>query len=277
MHILLINNNPVVSRLLALCTRDVHMILEEVEDIVHLTRKSYDVVFVDEALYEGEIQNLSVLLTMQKKILLSNVDIDIRDFDMTIKKPFLPSQIIDVLENIDDQDVPTDSSEVLEVKNEAVEEVLFDTSTKVLNRDEIEKIKALLDMNENTVDEPKEDLSEEEYENRKIEAIKDQLKAEGLEIVDEDEILDAFSVGSVEEKLTIASMEKTALKKEKRKSVKKKKKKKEMKKNFKFKEDELERIKDAIEMTIASLKKKQIKKLLKGNEIEITLSLKGNK
>jgi hypothetical protein len=55
MHILLINANPVISRLLALCTRNVDMVLEELEDITVAQRKSYDIVFIDEVSYKDEV------------------------------------------------------------------------------------------------------------------------------------------------------------------------------------------------------------------------------
>ncbi len=282
MHILLINNNPVVSRLFTLCTRDVHMILEEVEDIDTLTRKHYDVVFVDEALYEGKVQNLNMLLSMQKKILLSNVDIEISDFDMTIKKPFLPSQIIDVLESIVEEDNAIEEKNVVEVENIEVEKHSVTSDTKVLNSDEIERIKALLDMDDYSIEVDQEELREEEYEARKIEAIKEQLKAEGLEIVDENEILDELETDTLEEILPGSLMEYAKGKKEKKthkekvKSIKKKKQKKEKKKTSKFTENELESIENTVQIIVHSLKKKQIKKLLKGKEIEITIKLEAN-
>lgn len=283
MNILLINDNPVVSRLLVLCTRGEHIQLEEVEDIEHIARKSYDVVFVDEALYAGKVQNLNAILTIEKKILLSKEDIEISDFDMTIIKPFLPSQIIKVLENINEQD--KEETDISEVENEEVVELTSSSNTNVLDSNEIEKIKELLNMDEDEQELDKTELSEEEYERRKVEAIKEQLIAEGLEIIDEEKILDEFDVDSTEALVSIA-LENTTAKKEKKKNKsnekiklsksKKKKKEKEKKKSLKFTKDELERIEDAVEMAIGSLKKKQMKKLLKGKEIEVTIKLEGS-
>jgi len=285
MNILLINDNPVVSRLLVLCTRGEHIQLEEVQAIEHIARKSYDVVFVDEALYLGKVQNLNAILAIQKKILLSKEDIEISDFDMTIKKPFLPSQIIEVLENINEQD--KEETDISEMENEEVAEVASPSNTNVLDSNEIEKIKELLNMDENEQEPHKEELSEEEYEIRKVEAIKEQLIADGLEIVDEDKLLDELDVDSVEELISVP-LENTTAKKEKKKKKnksnektklsksKKKKKEKEKKKSLKFTEDELERIEDAVEMAIGSLKKKKMKKLLKGKEIEVTIKLEGS-
>jgi len=58
MKILLININPVVSRLLALCTRDEYIDLDEVVSADAVEKFSYDIVFVDEASYVDDVQDL---------------------------------------------------------------------------------------------------------------------------------------------------------------------------------------------------------------------------
>jgi len=278
MTILLINDNPVVSRLLALCTRDDDMLLEEVKGVQSIQNEFYDVVFIDEGSYVGAVLNLSENMHIGKKILLSTVDVEINNFDLTIKKPFLPSQIIEVLESIEAQ---TDESKGVEKKvpsifplsseeKELIEDM--DTSkTQVLDETELEKIKGLLEMgDEITVS--NEVLSEEELETRKVEAIKEQLIAEGLEIVGEEEIVDELSVS---DEVLIFSAEdnrkKSPKKNKKKKSAKKKKHKK--KKYLDFTEEELERIEDAIQVAIATLKRKKMKKLLKGKKIKISIAL----
>jgi len=259
MNILLINNNPVVSRLFDLCTREEHRILEEVSSVKTIQHGSYDVVFVDEGVYEREIVNLSDILAIGKKVLLSNTDVDINDFDMTIKKPFLPSQIMEVLENIEETD---------EIKL---------SDTQVLDAKELEKIKALLNMDEE-IGEHEVVLSEEEIELRKVEAIKEQLIAEGLEIVGEEEIVnelsetDEIAIFFNKDNVEKASPKRKNKKKKSRKNTEKKKK----KKSVDFNEEELERIEDAVQVAIAILKRKQMKKLLKGKEIEISIKLEGN-
>ena len=269
MNILLINNNPVVSRLLALCTRDENMTLEEVKNVITLKHDAYDVVFVDEASYLGRIQKLSKVLNTKKKILFSNEDVEISDFDMTIKKPFLPSQIMEVLIALE-----ASKENVLGLEDE-----LYEIKNKVLDSGEIEKIKILLDMEDEQAEE--EELSDEAYEQRKIEVIKEQLIAEGLEIVSEDEIVEELSEKNDDASvITMFSREKRVSVKdiEKKKSCKSKSKKKKTKKKKKidFTQEELEQIEDAVEVAIASLKKKQMRKLLKGKEVEVMVKLEGN-
>jgi len=242
MHILLINANPVVSRLLTLCTRNAEIILEETEDITLVKRKQYDIIFVDEESYKDDVLQLDSYIDTNKKVLFSNEDVVISAFDTTIKKPFLPSQIMSLLKNIEDNDGKVIAEE-----------------PQVLDGGEIEKIKSLLYMDEE--DDILEKLSEDDIEIRKIKVIKEQLIADGLEIIDEDKIVEELSG-----KETISPKIKTE-------NITKKKKKK--KKVFEYSKQELEKIEDAIEMTIATLKRKQMKKLLKGKKVDVVVQISG--
>jgi len=287
MHILLINANPVVSRLLVLCTRDVAVVLDEVTTVEDVESTAYDIVFVDEASYGRDVNELLVRLGMPKKVFISYRNDEMRGFDITIKKPFLPSQITDIIKEIEVQeiDTPIVEEELVIESDEKKEEVpsIFPLSTEddeealnideseddtvatVLDSDEIEKIKALLDMDDDLeiVDEQ---LSDDEIEARKVALIKEQLIAEGLEIIEEDKIVEELSV----------NLDGT-LKKDKKTKVKKSKKKKQKNKNkskkLKFTEENMEHIEDAVEMAMATMTKKQMKKLLKGKEIEIRIKL----
>ena len=279
MNILLINDNPVVSRLLALCTRDDEKVLEEVVVTDDIECTSYDFVFIDEGSYKGSVLRLDDSLTIGKKILLSNADVEINDFDLTIKKPFLPSQILEVFEDFKDvvmTDTLVEDEVVEEDLDESVSEVpKYEPKNEVLDSREVEKIKELLDMDD--IEDEEGVLSDEDYEERKIEVIKEQLIAEGLEIVGEDEIVEALSeqsgeadeisIFSNDERMDVKDMKSKSKSKNKHKSEKKKKKK------VTFTQEELEQIEDAIQVAMGSLKRKQMKKLLKGKEISVTIKL----
>ncbi len=284
MHILLINANPVVSRLLVLCTRDVAMVLDEVTSVEDVQRTAYDIVFVDEASYGDDVNELLVRLGTPKKVFISYRSDDMKGFDISIKKPFLPSQITDIIKEIETKEVDAPKKEEqlaiqsdekeeeipsifpLTTEND-VEEVLAidecedDTVTTVLDSDEIEKIKALLDMDDN-LEEMDELLSEDEIEARKVALIKEQLIAEGLEIIEEDKIVEELSV----------NIDGT-LKKNKKTKKSKQKNKKNKSKKLKFTEENMEHIEDAVEMAMATMTKKQMKALLKGKEIEMRIKL----
>jgi len=288
MHILLINANPVVSRLLVLCTRDVAMVLDEVTSVEDVQRTAYDIVFVDEASYGDDVNELLVRLGTPKKVFISYRSDDMKGFDISIKKPFLPSQITDIIKEIEtkeidapkkeeqlaiqsdekEEDIPsifplTTEDDVEEIL--AIDECEDDTVTTVLDSDEIEKIKALLDMDDN-LEEMDELLSEDEIEARKVALIKEQLIAEGLEIIEEDKIVEELSVNIDG---TLKKNKKTKAKKSKQKNKNKKNKSKKLK----FTEENMEHIEDAVEMAMATMTKKQMKALLKGKEIEMRIKL----
>jgi hypothetical protein len=289
MHILLINANPVVSRLLALCTRDAAVVLDEVSTVEDVPNDVYDLVFVDEASYGRGVADLLVKLGHAKKVFISYRSDVMRGFNETIKKPFLPSQITDIIKNVELQEVETPTEDViLDIQNnEAEEETSFDLGLAskidneealevehsednniptVLDSDEIDKIKALLDMDDD-LDIIDEVLSEDEIEERKVALIKEQLIADGLEIVEEEEIVAELSID-----LDGTLIKHSDLKK-KSKSPKNKKSKS---KKIKFTEENMERIEDAVEMAMATMTKKQMKQLLKGKEIEVSVKLEDN-
>jgi len=287
MHILLININPVVSRLISFCMREDNMNLEEVHDVGDVARDRYDIVFVDEASYGDETEAFLENLIMRKKVFLSSSD-EINDearlFDSIIKKPFLPSQITAVLDSLEEDDTLDVSTEIPaifplssdEVNVEDVEENEDETveedekaATKVLDRNEIDKIKALLEMEEEV-----ESVSDEEYESRKVEVIKQQLIADGLEIVDEDEYVEALSKKPLSEKNEKSSEQSdnptgTRLKKKKNKTKKDKRNKKKNEENFTFEE--------ALLAAVEGMKVKKIKKLLKDAEVTIKINFKDKK
>lgn len=269
MHILLINNNPVVSRLISFCMRQDRMSLEEVQDAEALVRDSYDVVFVDEASYTEQTKETLTGLPVRKKVFLtssSEAGEEERFFDTVVKKPFLPSQITTLIERLQEEDawqtaaegsplfpLSGDGAKAENAENagsaesRTPEEPIREAS--ILDSNEIERIKALLDMKE----EPRE-VSDEELQSRKVEVIKEQLIADGVEIVDEEEYVEALS-------------KKPLLPKKKKKRSKKSKKTDE--ETFTFEE--------ALLAAVKGMKVKKIKKLLEGAEVTININFKGRK
>ena len=291
MNILLLNTNPVVSRLVSLCVREDDIVLEEVTDIGAVTGERYDILFVDDLSYVEEVKNRLPELQIEKKVFLSSKhseDVELTYFDEVIKKPFLPSQITSVIEAFKTNENGNDTREEETVENEtdveesfifplsteekSIEEILsldvpeeeneeieslldsVPLSSNVLDVKEIDKIKALLDENE------KEDSVDidEDYETRKVKVITEQLASDGLEIVTEDEIIDILS-------------QKPKKKKSKREKLKKAKKKasKEKEETYTFEE--------ALLAAIEGMKIKKIRKLLKNADIKISISFKDEK
>ena len=282
MHILLININPVVSRLISLCMREAHMHLEEVQSAGRVERDRYDVVFADEASYGEETEKVLANLIVRKKVFLSSHD-EVGDvtgvFDTIIKKPFLPSQITKILESLEKDDILEAAAEMPsifpvpsdEVRIEEIVEEDEKADTKVLNSNEIEKIKALLEMEEGVAA-----VSDEEYESRKVEVIKQQLIADGLEIVDKDEYVEALSKKSlVEKKEKLKKMK--SRKNEDKKSKSKKSQKEQKNKKDKKQEEEIFTFEEALLAAVEGMKVKKIKKLLKNAEVTIKINFKERK
>ena len=286
MNILLINTNPVVSRLVSLCVREDDIVLEEVTDMAAVTDERYDLLFVDDHSYVDEVKHRLPELSITKKVFLSSKhseDVALEFFDEVIKKPFLPSQITAVIEALKMYQQEEVSEEVVEeeaqeeassifplsTEEKSIEEILSldvpeeesesildslsESSSSVLDVREIDKIKALLDENE------KEDSvdPDEDYETRKVKVITEQLASDGLEIVSEDEIIDILSQ-----------------KPKKEKSKKEKKKKEKVKKSAK---EETYTFEEALIAAIEGMKIKKIRKLLKHADINITISFKDKK
>jgi hypothetical protein len=293
MNILLINTNPVVSRLVSLCVREDDIVLEEVTDMDAVIGEVYDILFLDDLSYVEDVKHRLPALKIEKKIFLSSKqseDIELEDFNEVIKKPFLPSQITAVIEAFKADENTNENMEEKTVENEveAEESFIFPLSTEeksieeilsldgdvpeetheeteslldsvakssnVLDVNEIDKIKALLDENEKeeSVD------TDEDYETRKVKVITEQLVSDGLEIVSEDEIVDILS------------------QKSKKKKSKKEKNKKEKKRANKEKE-ETYTFEEALLAAIEGMKIKKIRKLLKHADINITIRFKDEK
>jgi len=290
MNILLLNTNPVVSRLVALCMRDDTITFQEVSGIPEASDTTYDIVFVDDASYDNETAAFLDTLDTGKIVFFSRRDSGEEVgglFDRVIKKPFLPSQIQTVinevasLQTIDtvSEEVPIDkhsetveenSSEIsdedhfifplaasIEEPEEDVEDIMLTDSNeeevlpKVLDSREIDQIKTLLEESDEEIF----PLVQEDadYEARKVEAITRKLEEDGLEIVAEEEIIEALSGEEATET-------------EKKEKKRKKKKKKQHEDVYTFEE--------ALLAAIENMKPKQIKKLLKNAEVHISIKFK---
>lgn len=266
MKILLINANPVVSRLLTLCTRDRHLLLDEVTNIDEVGAGAYDLLFVDDG---TDVEALNSLLNddnIEKKVFISYTKEAEKGFDEVIQKPFLPSQIIKIIKSIEVkelEDKAEDKNFIFllaseEVRVEKKSEVLEALPLEALDINEIEKIKSLLEIDD---EEPEflDHLSEDKVHIRKAEVIREQLILEGLEILNEDEIVDELSA------------------KIKGKVHKHQKKRKRKQKILHCNKKELSKIDAAMTRSLENLKPKTMKKFLKGKSISIEIQLKESK
>jgi len=283
MNILLLNTNPVVSRLLSLCIRKEEMVLEEITDLSMVKLDKYDIAFIDDNAYGPEVQDVLQDIMIGKKIFLAGKQGNVaalEAFDEVITKPFLPSQITAVIERFsnhaEEKEAHTEerfifplsqeehSDETVQPEEDAEEDVEKDNieiseDPEVLDSREIERIKALLEEDEDD-EEVLQIEDEEAYEARKVEVITEHLEADGLEIISEDEIVSILST------------------KPKKKKMNKKKAKKEKKKRSKKAEkEETYSFEEALIAAVEGMKPKKIKKLLKDAEVTIKINFKDKK
>ncbi len=278
MNILLINTNPVVSRLISLCMRDDNTVFEEVTDLNAVMLDKYDVVFVDDASCVEGLKDTLTNFMIRKKVFLSSKNSSeepLDYFDEVIKKPFLPSQITALLESLDEIENDTEESVVEHfifplAKEEAdgedkveKDEIELEEAreTEVLDSSEIERIKALLEDDDSELA-PVEIEHDLDYETRKVEVITQHLEADGLEIVSEEEYVEILSKKP---------------KNNKKEKKKKSNKENDIKKKDKKKKEETFTFEEALIAAVEGMKVKKIKKLLKGAEVTIKINFKDKK
>jgi len=138
MYILLVNTNPVVSRLISLNTRnDADIQIDEINGHEKVPRQRYDAVFIDEkCCSEDLIREYVQKVTAGEKVLFSTEKkSSIEGINRVITKPFLPSEISTLL-----QMILLNS----DLETEEEEESLPEENESILDSDEIEKIKQIL-------------------------------------------------------------------------------------------------------------------------------------
>ena len=121
MKILLVNSNPVVSRLTALSARKESVELDEIKDISELKKSDYNIVFVDSEAFSVELSTVLKNSDIKRKVLFYTQDDDKEKdkiFNFTILKPFLPSEVSAILR---EAKIEIDEEESLSLSEKSVE------------------------------------------------------------------------------------------------------------------------------------------------------------
>jgi hypothetical protein len=151
MNVLVVSFSNVVVELLKMVFKEHSLKSENQKSIQDAKSDSYSIIFVDDSTpnYKTQLQELIDNFSYSSLIFIGNGDKEIESsVDFTIKKPFLPNDIEEILAKIKIE--PPKSK------------------TKVLDAQEIERIKALMDL-----DLEDEDENQELEKNSAIELIKD--------------------------------------------------------------------------------------------------------
>lgn len=164
MNILLINDNPVVNKLVTLSAQKTSDNLEVVDSLENLESSTYDLVVIDDTLYSDELHmelNAKVQYSSSLYICARDAE-EVSDFTKILKKPFLPTDLVE----------------------------LFSVLSKVV--DEIDL--SVLDEHENEVSLELQELEDEIEELEGLEELEDEI--EELESLDEE-----LDLGELEDEL----------------------------------------------------------------------------
>ncbi len=158
MKILLINNNPVVSRLTALSARKEDIEIDEIQEVTELSSYNYDIVFVDADAWNQDVKStIFTHVEVKKKVLFyAQDDKEESDaFDISILKPFLPSEVSAVIRSLEESEVVAEESKAVEevehfdVFSDAKDEnrePLFDLEDKLDKIPELEAVEEKRDL-----------------------------------------------------------------------------------------------------------------------------------
>ncbi|MCK4441569.1 MAG: hypothetical protein KAU90_06160 [Sulfurovaceae bacterium] len=216
MKILLINSNPVVSRLTALSARKESVEIDEIKDISELKNNEYNIVFVDTESFTKEIDNFLKNSKITKRVCFYTQDDKNRNeiFNFEILKPFLPSEVSAIIRNtkIEMEEESLD----LDLGNSEQKEEYLDLSDLIsTKKDDLEPINL---MEKDIIKDEKETeeklLNELDIEKKQI----DEIKQENLNLELETKIpVDKKEEIKIEEKieLTKESEKELSIKKEK--------------------------------------------------------------
>lgn len=103
MRILLVNDNPVVRKLVALSAQKTKDDLNVVWSVNEIEHDMYDLLIVDDAYYSEEIMTaLGERITYKTSLLMATRGNAVpAGFDKVINKPFLPTDLVELFANID--------------------------------------------------------------------------------------------------------------------------------------------------------------------------------
>lgn len=194
MKILLLNDNPVVTKLVTLSAQKTDDEVEAAHSVEEVPSGEYDLLVIDDALYnEEDFDALNEKIHYKKSLFVCSRESDKSgDFSATIKKPFLPTDLVelftnlkrnldvvtheesaqeDTIEEISDEELLEGLElEGLDDLEELEDDLVLDDDEftdeeelgeSVLDDEEAQKVKALLDETQDEADDEDEALSEE--------------------------------------------------------------------------------------------------------------------
>ena len=209
MNILLINENPVVTKLVTLSAQKTGDELEVVSATEQIHAEAYDVLIFDSEQFDPVLYDELVShVSFAKKIYMGNRDIDKPDaFDVMVNKPFLPTDLVDLFTDMSQelQAAPEETTPFLEedLSDEEIDldalgdenEIDLDSAIEALDdNEEIDldnAIEALDDNEEIDLDSAIEALSDEHESDLEDDMPLEDLAEIETDLEATDELLDA--------------------------------------------------------------------------------------
>lgn len=98
MKILLLNDNPVVNKLVTLSAQKTSDELDVVDSIASIESGEYDLLVVDDTMYNDDMfsEIKSKIMFGASLYICSRDAAEVKDFSSTLKKPFLPTDLVDL-------------------------------------------------------------------------------------------------------------------------------------------------------------------------------------
>ena len=183
MKILLLNDNPVVNKLVTLSAQKTSDTLDVISSAEDIESGAYDLVVVDDSLYNDDVMNtLAEKVKSKKSLFICAKDIESSDkFSSVLKKPFLPTDLVELFMMFDK-----------EIANEAEEETLHSEETldtDDLNLDDDLSLDDDLEMSENLeMDSLDDNIGESVLDDEEAQKVKDLLDENDLDLSFDDEI-----------------------------------------------------------------------------------------
>ncbi|NPA59614.1 MAG: DNA topoisomerase IV, partial [Epsilonproteobacteria bacterium] len=159
MKILLLNDNPVVTKLVTLSAQKTSDELDIVESIEELESKTYDLFAIDDNLYTKEIMDEVKSKTKYKSSLyICSRDAENTDeFEHVLKKPFLPTDLVELLATIGNE-MDTLNLDETEIESEDIKTQELDDLDLELGSDSELDLDTDLDLDELSLDDISDDL-----------------------------------------------------------------------------------------------------------------------
>ncbi|BCD68598.1 hypothetical protein [Nitratiruptor sp. YY09-18] len=198
MRLLLINKNPVVSRMMHMSVPKAGFDIEECDNVYDLPTGNYEVVVIDDEMYdENFLHDIKQHINYKQLGLISgskNTQSD--EFDFVLTKPFLPTDLIEVLRKV--------KSSVEEIKEQAsVAPGESETPQPQQERSEAEPFDSLLDRDRSPMNSAQiESIVEVEESFEESPFVKDEIKEQG-NILDQSELAEVTKLLNDEEHASV--------------------------------------------------------------------------